>query len=124
MKKIILITACFFFFQCKKHTTGKLPTYKLTYEVITSSGSWFGEYKDSTGNHIQTSTSMPSGWKYTFYLKSLPFAMFVNATTTCVCAASPSSPDVTINFYSNDTLFKTETNTWAKGVTSLEFELR
>ena len=124
MNKIIFIAVCFSFFQCKKHTTTKPKIYKLTYEVITSSGTWFGEYKDSTGKRIQTSTSMLSGWKYTFYLNSLPFEMFVNATTTCVCSGSPSSPDVTINFYSNDALFKTQTNTWAKGVASLDFELR
>jgi hypothetical protein len=124
MKLIYILALCLSFIHCKKHTENKPLDYTLTYEVITSSGTWFGEYKDSTGQQIQTGLAMPSGWKYTFKLKNLPCEMFVNATVSCICSGSPTSPDVTINFYSNGDLFKTETNTWAKGVASLGFEIK
>jgi hypothetical protein len=124
MKLIYAFSFCLLFFNCKKYAEEKPLEYTLTYEVITSSGTWFGEYKDSTGQHVQTGLAMPSGWTYTFKLKSLPFEMFINATTSCLCSGGPSSPDVIINFYSNGGLFKTDTNTWAKGVTSLGFELK
>lgn len=107
---------------CKKEEDTLTPlNYTITYEVKTTSGTWFGEYIDSTGTKRSTGTAMPSGWKYSFKLKSLPFTMHVDATAACLCSGTPTSPDVTINFYSNGVLFKTETNNWAKGVTSLDF---
>ena len=126
MFKILSILLVFSMFSaCKKNTVELKPLeYTLSYEVITSSGTWFGEYNDSTGKHASTNNSMPSGWKYTYKLKSLPFDMFINATSTCVCSGTATSPDVTINFFSNGTLFKTVTNNWAKGVTSLDFHLQ
>jgi hypothetical protein len=124
MKIIYALTTCLLFFNCKKHVEQKELDYTLTYEVITSSGTWFGEFQDSTGQRVQTNFTMPSGWKYTFKLKSLPCEMFVSATTTCGCYGLPASPNVIINFYSNGGLFKTDTNTWAKGVTSLYFKLQ
>lgn len=109
---------------CKKDSPRKQVDYVLTYEVITSSGTWFGEYTDSTGQRASTVVAMPSGWQYTFRLKSIPFEMFTSATSTCMCSDQPAAPDVTINFYSNGVLFKTEKNNWAKGVTSLLFEIK
>ena len=110
---------------CKKEENAALKPldYTLTYEVITSTGEWFGAYNDSTGKRVNTGTAMANGWTYTFRLKSLPFTMHVDATTSCGCAGSSTSPDVTINFYSNGVLFKSEKNKWAKGVTSLDFDI-
>ncbi|MBC7827534.1 MAG: hypothetical protein H7122_07305 [Chitinophagaceae bacterium] len=124
MKPIYLLSLCLFLIQCKKRIPEKSLSFNLTYEVITSSGTWFGEYTDSTGQRAQTNAAIPGGWRYSFQINELPFEMFVGATASCLCSTSPSSPDVTINFYSNGSLFKTETNTWAKGVTSLFFKIQ
>lgn len=110
MKGLYFISICLILFSCKKETTKKQLDYILTYEVITSSGTWFGEYTDSTGERVSTTYTMPSGWTYTFKLKSMPFEMFTGATSTCLCPDLANSPGVTINFYSNGTLFKTEKN--------------
>ena len=98
--------------------------YTLEYEVITSNGGWFGDYIDSTGTKLSSGGSLPGGWKYKFKLKTLPFDIHVDATTTCNCQSTPNAPDITINFYSNGELFKTSTNTWAKGVASLDFHMQ
>jgi hypothetical protein len=125
MKKIVLgLLVCLAIASCKKDKHELKPfDYTLTYEVITSSGKWFGEYIDSTGAHVLTNGLLSSGWKYTFKLKSFPFEMFVSATSDSRFSGSAGSPDVTINFYSNGVLFKTETNNWAKGVTSLDYPM-
>lgn len=97
---------------------------KLAYEVITSSGKWFGEYFDASGKRIQTNPlEQESGWKYEFKVGEAPFQMFLNATSSCSCFGTASSPDVTINFYVNDKLVKTERNNWAKGVTSIVYDV-
>lgn len=124
MKPVYLLFLCLCFIQCKKSVPEKSLSFNLTYEVLTSSGTWFGEYTDSTGQKVQTNGAIPGGWRYSFQINSLPFEMFVGATASCLCPTSPSSPDVTINFYSDGELFKTDTNTWAKGVTSLVFKIQ
>jgi hypothetical protein len=97
----------------------------MTYEVITSSGKWFGEYFDQTGARAYTNPSeLPSGWKYEIKTDKLPFQMFLNATSSCVCFGTSTSPDITINFYVNDKLVKTEKNNWAKGVTSIVYDVQ
>lgn len=124
MKPFYPVLLALLFLQCKKTHVEEDLNYVLTYEVITTSGTWFGEYTDSALRRVATSQALPSGWRYTFKLKYRPFEMFMSATTTCLCPNSPTSPDVIINFYSNGSLFKSDTNTWARGVSSLTFELR
>jgi hypothetical protein len=124
MTRLLLLLVCVAGMACNKDEHQLKPLdYTLTYEVITTSGEWFGEYNDSTGKRIVTG-SLPSGWRYTFKLKELPFDMFMSATTTCSCINSPTAPDVIVNFYSNGIIFKTEKNNWAKGVTSLDFQMQ
>lgn len=110
---------------CKKENNEKKTlNYNLEYEVITSSGNWFGEYIDSTGTKLSSNGNLPSHWRYKFKLKSLPFDLHVDATTTCSCQSTSDAPNITINFYSNGEVFKTSTNTWAKGVASLDFHMQ
>ncbi len=97
----------------------------LAYEVITSSGKWFGEYFDQTGARVQTTPlEQLSGWKYEFKTSQKPFQMFLNATSSMPTFGTATSPDVTINFYVDGKLVKTETNNWAKGVTSIVFDVK
>ncbi len=131
MKKCIWVSVIFIAIvamSCKKAevliSNSKQPAeMKLTYEVITSDGKWFGEYNDKDGKRAYTNMELENGWKNEIIVSKLPFTMFVNATSSCICFGTPSSPDVTINFYINGKLAKTEKNNWAKGVTSLEYKI-
>lgn len=124
LRTVVASCLCLIILSCQKEKPLKEVNYTLVYEVITTGGSWFGEYIDSSGKKVSSNGPLPSGWKYTFKKAALPFDMHVDATVNCSCQGSANSPDVTINFYSNGELFKTSTNTWAKGVASLDFNAR
>jgi hypothetical protein len=95
----------------------------VTYEVTTATGKWFGEYFDATGARIQTSPlEQSSGWKYSFKVSKRPLDLMMHATSSCLCENTP-RPDVTVKVYINDQLVKTETNNWAKGVTTAVYSL-
>ena len=95
---------------------------QLTYEVITlGDATWNGEYNNDIGQRIIAQPfSLSSGWTQTFQPTTLPFEMFVFAESDCLCDGTrENSQDVIINFYVDNQLVKSDTNTWAKGVTSL-----
>ena len=99
---------------------------QLTYEVITNNDvQWNGEYNDASGKRVLAQPlNLPNGWIYTFQPDSLPFEMFIFAEANCACNASrDNAEDVIINFYVNDEMVKSDTNTWAKGVTSLLYNV-
>jgi hypothetical protein len=137
MKKLIFLSlvGCSLFLCCRPsndpNPNPPQPETLVTYEVITSSGTWFGEYFNDKQERLYTHDvasgvvfPQPSGWKYTFKPATLPFQMYCHATTTCQCSGTSTSPDVTINFYVNGKLMKSETNNWAKGVTSIVYDIQ
>jgi hypothetical protein len=137
MKKllVLLLVNCSLFLSCSRSNDPSpnppQPETLVTYEVITSSGTWFGEYFNDKQQRLYTNDAtsgvvfpQPSGWKYTFKPAAFPFQMFCHATTTCQCSGTPTSPDVTINFYVNGILVKSETNNWAKGVTTIVYDIQ
>ncbi len=107
--------------------SGREAAPQLKYEVITVSDVlWNEEYDDNLGNRVGAMPlNLPSGWTYTFKPDSLPFEMFVFAESNCIYPDSrDDAEDVIINFYVDDKLVKTDTNTWAKGVTSLQYMIK
>jgi hypothetical protein len=126
MKKLFAfcLSLCLGLYSCEQKNVD-VQEYTLTYEVITSSGKWFGEYNDTKGTKVQTNPlELESGWKYNIKTTKLPFQMFLNATSSCVCFGTATSPDITINFYVDGKLVKTEKNNWAKGVTSIVYDVK
>ena len=130
---LLILAIAVFLISCKKEETPAPPRpddFLVTYEVITTSGTWFGEYYKYNGERGYTSdpgspfVAMQSPWKYNFKPASIPMEIYCHATTTCICSGTPTSPDVTVNLYVNGKLVATETNNWAKGVTSAIYKLQ
>jgi hypothetical protein len=109
-------------FTCDDDESASKHTIK--YEVITSSGKWSGEYEDEHGDRINLPNVGPveevSGWTYSFTPDSIPYEAHVFAEASCPeCDGTRDpSPDCTVNIYVDDKLVVSETNKWAKGVTS------
>jgi hypothetical protein len=97
---------------------------EVKYEVTTTSGKWFGEYIDETGEKICfCSQPLPaSGWTYTFKVANTPFTLHIDASSEC-CVGQVGSPDVTTNIYVNKKLVSTNTSNWAPGLASADFEI-
>jgi hypothetical protein len=114
------------FCSCGKDNTAAPPTnHEVKYEVTTSSGEWVGEWIE--GNNKRESMTTPpwnkSGWTLTFTPTIYPIDLTCVANTVCICKSTPTSPDVTVNIYVDGKLVKTETNNWAKGVTTAVYKL-
>ena len=132
MKKVPYLLAGFLVLMvaCKKDSPSSASRdVTLTYEVITTSGTWFGEYNDQSGTRINTKPTeqapvLQSGWKFNFKPQSHPFEMFINASSTCICMGTPTSPDVTINLYVDGNLVKTATNNWTKGQAAISYDVQ
>lgn len=109
---------------CQEDQEASLSSDKVTYEVITTSGNWYGEYITESGEKdcICSQPLASSGWTYTFQTTSKPFELHIDATTEC-CADQADAPDVTTNIYVNDVLVASNTSNWAKGVASADFIL-
>lgn len=95
---------------------------EVTYEVITTSGNWFGEYINEEGDKVCFCTPpFPStAWKYTFGVYDKPFTLHIDASSEC-CVGEVGSPDVTTNIYVNKKLVATNTSNWAPGLASADF---
>jgi hypothetical protein len=117
---------CCLFASCDKDNSTTPPSNsEVKYEVITSSGEWFGEWFDKAGKR-EVMTQAPwnkSNWTLTFTPDALPFEMMCQATTTCICKGTDTSPSVTVNLYVGGKLVKSETNNFAKGVTTAVFKI-
>jgi len=98
---------------------------EVTYEVITASGRWFGEYINETGEKVcNCKPPLLSGdWKYTFKVFK-PFVAHIDATTDSPLYNTSNAPDVTTNIYVNKELVATNTSRWTKGATSSDYELK
>ncbi len=113
---------------CDKDQNNVPPAnHVVKYEVLTSSGDWFGEWVDENNKKV-VMTQAPlnkSGWTFTFSPKTYPIELNCHATADCGTCNSTrtASPDVTVNVYVDDKLVKTEINNWAKGVTTALFKL-
>ncbi len=129
---ISILSLVTLFFSCKKELDAPpRPNESLiTYEVITSSGTWFGEYFNEKQERLYTSppagvfVPQPSGWKFNFRPAFKPIQLYCHATSTCICTGTPTSPDVTVNIYVDGNLMATQKNNWAKGVTSVVYDLQ
>lgn len=131
MKKFItLLLASFSLFLSCTPTNDPNSPQRIplaTIEVITSSGTWVGEWFNAKGERIGTAgpngepTFMPSGWKLSFRPQKLPFELFCNAEAATGLVGSPASPDVTVNLYVDGIRVASETNKYAKGVTTADY---
>jgi hypothetical protein len=132
MKKLIyLFLLVIFAIACEDETTETRNGEKeVTYEVITSRDLWFGEWFNNKGEreYSQKGDALPdyigsaSGWKYT-YKATPPFSMMCHATTVLE-PNTPNSPSVTVKLYLDGILVKTETDNWAKGVTTAVYKVQ
>jgi len=118
MKKFLFFALFIGFLSCSEDEVS--PSI-LRYEVITSSGLWNGEFNNENGERISAEPfNLSSGWTYAFTPTTLPFEMYVYATSeTEIIDNKDKSADVVINFYKENELISSDTNTWARGVTSL-----
>lgn len=126
MKKIWIVLCAFALFACEEETT--LKTYSVRYEVITTSGKWFGEYVVETGEKLctcnDTEILKPSGWTHQFEVKtSKPFELHIDGTTE-TNFGNPGAPDVTTNIYVNNKLVASNTSNWAPGVASVDYTIQ
>lgn len=131
MKKLFyLVLLLLSVIACEDNTTEtRTDEMEVTYEVTTSRDLWFGEWLNDKGEreYSQKGDALPdyigsaSGWKYT-YKATPPFSMMCHATTVLE-PNTPNSPSVTVKLYLNGTLVKTETDNWAKGVTTAVYEV-
>lgn len=99
------------------------PTVSVKYEVITTSGPWFGEYIDGTGTKICTCNSqllLPNGWTLEFNVAMRPFVLHIDATAGTNVGQN-NMPDVTTNIYVDNKLVATNTSNWAQGVASADW---
>lgn len=101
------------------------PVKTVVYEVITTSGQWYGEYITETGEKqcVCTPPLAPSGWRYSFEVSSAPFDLHLDATSEC-CSDTPDAPEVTTNIYIDGELVATNTSNWAPGVASADYTVR
>jgi hypothetical protein len=133
---LLIFATVAFLVSCKKDEVPTPPRpdeVLVTYEVITSSGTWFGEYYKYNGERGYTSppgspgdpfVPTPSPWRYSFKPASRPMYIYCHGTSTCICSGTPTSPDVTVNLYVDGRIVASETNNWAKGVTSALYWLQ
>lgn len=134
MKTLVLLILALgsLFFSCtREHQAPPRPDMNnITYEVITSSGTWFGEYFNEKQERLYTSppggvfVAQASGWKFNFRPTFKPIQLYCHATSTCICSGTATSPDVRVNIYVDGNLVATNTNNWAKGVTSVVYDLQ
>lgn len=125
MKKNILlfIVSICFLTACQKNVsvnnTPHLQNDTLTYEIITTdTGGWYGVWMDENGELAGTGLDggnsgsaiyFKSGWKYSFVAKNAPFQMMMSVDSKNY------DDNITINFYKNGVLQKTQTSEPFKG---------
>jgi hypothetical protein len=127
MKKIVLFICSLAVCACQDDVD-TIKTYQVKYEVITTSGKWFGEYIVETGEKLctcnDTELLKPSGWKLEFQVKTnRPFDLHIDGTTDGDFG-NPGAPDVTTNIYVNNKLVATNTSNWAPGVASADYVIK
>ncbi len=110
---------------CQDESAASEPVKTVIYEVITTSGQWYGGYVTETGEKqcVCTLPLDPSGWRHSFEISSAPFDLHLDATSAC-CSDTPDAPDVTTNIYLDGELVATNTSNWAPGVASVDFTTR
>ena len=109
---------------CQDDAPTDVSTKMVVYEVITSSGNWFGSYHTETGENrcVCKPPLAPSGWQYTFEA-SAPFELHLDATAERY-AGTADAPQVTTNIYVAGELVATNTSNWASGVASADYTIR
>ena len=98
---------------------GTITQPLLTYEVLLSnmdtskfeSDGWWGGWANKNGDNTFTSNplamdfAIPSGWRYSFHVASLPFTMSMQTSPY-----TKGGSTVTLNFYVNNILVKTNSS--------------
>ena len=122
---IFLFGVLLFLFACDDDT-GEIALTQVKYEVLTSSGNWYGEYIIETGEKVCICGPplKSNGWTYSFRVKDKPFTLHIDATSECICTGDPGAPDVTTNIYVDNKLVATNTSNWAPGVASADFVIK
>jgi hypothetical protein len=110
---------------CEDESEAKKQSYEVSYEVITASNGWFGEYIIETGEKVCHCSAplLPSGWTYSFSVDKKPFVLHIDATVDGY-TGQEDTPDITTNIYVNNELVATNTSNWIKGVASADFEIK
>lgn len=120
MKKLTPLLLMSLVLACKEEEP---RSFEITYEVVTTSGTWMGEYISESGEKLCfCNPPLPaSGWKHTFVITKVPFTLHIDGSTDCICRGQAGSPDVTTNIYVNEELVATNTSNWAPGVASADY---
>jgi hypothetical protein len=125
MKKIAIFICSLAILACQNESE-PTKTYQVKYEVLTSSGKWHGEYITETEEKVCICTAeqlASSGWTYQFNVTKKPFVLHIDATTSEASFGTPDAPDVITNIFVDNQLVSTNTNNWAKGVTSADYTI-
>jgi hypothetical protein len=103
---LILIAAISAILSCSKSGSSGSGD-NVTYEVITSGGTWSGDYFDDSNGSMQLKlvNNLPSGWKYSF---SVPKGNHVGLVLSALPDNSGSGENVTANIYVNGVVVATD----------------
>ena len=96
-----------------------LGQYRITYEVETEYGDWFGTYLSSSGEVCVCEESyQSSGWTHTFSSNQIPGNIFVEASSEYYEDTTRTDiPDITASIYVNGELIDRRVNYIADGKT-------
>jgi hypothetical protein len=98
---------------------------QIKYEVLTTSGNWYGEYIAENGERVCFCYPPwpDSGWTYSFNVTSKPFTLHIDASSE-IGPGVVGAPDVTTNIYVDNKLVAGNTSNWAPGVASADYEVK
>ena len=96
--------------------------HQITYEVLSASPLWYGEYIDETNTKVCNCTPplLETDWTYSFRV-SAPFEAHIDATVGEGETDTPDTPSITTNIYVDGKLVASNTDNWVKGVASADY---
>lgn len=98
--------------------------HQITYEVLSDSPVWYGEYTDQSKARVCNCTPplLATDWTYSFRV-SAPFEAHIDATVGVGETDKPDTPSITTNIYVDGKLVASNTDNWVKGVASSDYML-
>lgn len=119
-RAISIVIAALIFSACSRFETEiSLGEYRITYEVETEYGDWYGSYLGSQGEVcLCEEPFQASEWTHTFSTNEIPQNLFIEVTsefhedTTLV-----DKPDITASIFINGELIDIQTNSIDDGKT-------
>ena len=114
----VIIVASLLFSSCSKFDSEvSLGDYRITYQVVTENGEWFGSYIGVDGEVcLCEAPYQNSEWSYIFTTNEIPSKLSLQATSEFFDETRMTDfPDVTVSIYINGDLKDIQTNSIADG---------